>query len=138
MKRLAWLLLIAFTSLPCLAQDYSEQFRNCIEKAFTQSEITVCAGEEAKRSDAELNAVYQKLLLQAAGQQNAVAKITAAERAWITYRDAYIEAMLPAENKQAEYGTIHPSEVSLLRAKLTRLQITALNELLAQYAPSKR
>jgi uncharacterized protein YecT (DUF1311 family) len=52
-------------------------------------------------------------------QEEAVAKIKAAERAWITYRDAYMDATYPAKDKQAEYGPIYPMEANLLRAKLT-------------------
>ena len=45
-----------------------------------------------------------------------------------------MEAMYPAKNKQAEYGSIYPMEADLLRAKLTQRQVTALKELLQQYS----
>jgi uncharacterized protein YecT (DUF1311 family) len=123
-------LLISFQGL---AQD-SAQYRACNEKAKTQMEMNACASEEAARADTELNEVYRKLLTQAASQQEAVAKIKAAERAWIAYRDAYMDAMYPAKNKQAEYGSIYPMEADLLRAKLTQRQVTALKELIQQYS----
>ena len=41
--------------------------------------------------------------------------------------------MYPAEDKQAEYGSIFPMEVELLGAKLTRQQTAALREILKQY-----
>ena len=116
-------------SLPSLAQD-SAQYRACNDKAKTQMEMNACASQEAARSDAELNEVYRKLLSQAASQQEAVAKIKAAERAWVAYRDAYMDAMYPAKDKQAEYGSIYPMEADLLRAKLTQQQVVALKELL--------
>jgi uncharacterized protein YecT (DUF1311 family) len=96
--------------------------------------MNACASGEAARLDAELNEVYRKLLSQAASQAGAVAKVKAAERAWIAYRDAYLDAMYPAEDKPAEYGTIYPMEAELLRAKLTQQQVTALKELLKQYS----
>jgi hypothetical protein len=37
-----------------------------------------------------------------------------------------MEAMYPAEDKQAEYGSVYPMEADLLRAKLTQRQVTAL------------
>jgi uncharacterized protein YecT (DUF1311 family) len=123
------------TSLPALAQD-SARYRACNDKAKTQTEMNACANEEASRVDAQLNDVYRKLLTQAASQQGAVEKIKAAERAWIAYRDAFIDAMYPAKDKQAEYGTIYPMEADLLRAKLTERQVTALKELFQQYGPS--
>ena len=133
MRYLAAVLFIAFNSFPCLAQN-SKQYRACNEKAKSQAEMNACANEEAVRVDAELNDVYRKLLSKAESQTEAVAKIKAAERAWIAYRDAYIEAMYPAKDKQAEYGSIYPMEVDLLHAKLTQQQVTALKELLQQYS----
>jgi uncharacterized protein YecT (DUF1311 family) len=131
MKYLSVVFLLA--SLPGFAQD-SAQYRACNEKAKTQAEMNVCASGEAARVDAELNELYRKVLAQAAKQEEAVAKIKAAERAWITYRDAYMDAMYPAKNKQAEYGSIYPMEADLLRAKLTQRQVMALKELLQQYS----
>jgi uncharacterized protein YecT (DUF1311 family) len=125
MRYLAIAFLIA--SLPALAQD-SAQYRACNEKAKAQAEMNACASEEAARVDAELNEVYRKLLSQTANQPEATAKIKAAERAWIAYRDAYMDAMYPAKNKQAEYGSIYPMEADLLRAKVTERQVTALTE----------
>lgn len=106
----------------------------CNDKAKTQGEMNACASDEAARVDAQLNDVYRKLLSQAASQQEAVAKIKAAERAWIAYRDAYMDAMYPAKDKQAEYGSIYPMEADLLRAKLTQQQVAALKELQQQYS----
>jgi len=130
-KHLTVVFLIA--SLPGLAQN-PDEYRTCHDKAKTQGEMNVCASEEAARVDAQLNDVYRKLLSQAASQQEAVAKIKAAERAWIAYRDAYMDAMYPAKDKQAEYGSIYPMEADLLRAKLTQEQLVALKELLQQYS----
>lgn len=135
MRYLAVVFLIA--SLPGLAQN-SEQYRACNDKAKTQGEMNACASEEAARVDAQLNDAYRKLLSQAASQQEAVAKIKAAERAWIAYRDAYMDAMYPAKDKQAEYGSIYPMEADLLRAKLTQQQVAALRELLQQYSGAEQ
>jgi len=101
--------------------------------AKTQAEMTACAGAEAARADAELNQVYSKLLSEVAGQEGAGAKIKASELAWIRYRDAYMDAMYPAKDKQEEYGSVYPMEADLLRAKLTRRQLMALRELLQQH-----
>ena len=133
MRCLALVLFLALSSFPGLAQD-SQQYRSCSEKAKTQNEANACANEEAARVDAELNDIYSTLLSRAASQPGATAKIKAAERAWIAYRDAYIDAMYPAKDKQAEYGSVYPMEVDFLRAKLTRQQVAALKELLRQYS----
>jgi uncharacterized protein YecT (DUF1311 family) len=132
MKYVIVALLLMVSSLPSWSQD-SEAFRACNEKAKTQMDMNECAGQESARVDAKLNQLYGQLLSKAAGEANAVAKIKAAERAWIAYRDAYVEAMYPATDKQAEYGSMYPMEVSLLMAKLTQQHLADLQELLKQY-----
>ncbi len=130
MRYLAIVFLVA--SLSAVAQD-SAQYLACNEKAKTQFDMNACARGEAARVDAKLNNVYRELLSKAADEPEAVAKIKAAEKAWIAYRDAYMDAMYPAKDKAAEYGSIYPMDAELLRAKLTQRQVTALQELLEQY-----
>ena len=133
MRYLAVVFLMALSGFPRSAQ-YSAQYQTCSDRAKTQTEMNACANEEAVRVDADLNDVYRKLLSKAASRPEALAKIKAAERAWVAYRDAYIDAMYPANDKQAEYGSVYPMEVDLLRAKLTGQQVAALRALLEQYS----
>lgn len=133
MRYLLLVWLIALSSCASFAQN-SGQYQACSEKAKTQIEMETCANQEAKRTDIELNAVYDQLLSKAKGNPVALEKVKMAERAWIAYRDAYIDAMYPAKDKQAEYGSAFPMGVDLLRAKLSRQQIVALRELLQQYS----
>ena len=128
------MLLTVLGQAPCFAQD-SAEYRACSEKANTQAEMTACASAEAKRVDAKLNSTYRALLAKAESQPEAVAKIKVAERAWVVYRDAYIEATYPAKDKATEYGSMYPLEVALLRAKLTKCQVTALEDMLQHYTP---
>jgi uncharacterized protein YecT (DUF1311 family) len=132
-------LLIVFllASLASVAQE-SAEYRTCLDKATTQMAMNTCASAEAARADARVNDVYHKLLAAAAKQPEALEKIKDAERAWIAYRDAYVEAMYPAKDKQAEYGSIYLMNVNLLRAKLTERQITEVRELLEQYSTAGR
>jgi uncharacterized protein YecT (DUF1311 family) len=117
-----------------LSQD-SPQYRTCNKKAVTQLELNSCASDEAKRVDDELNRVYKLLLSTVADDTVATAKIKAAQRAWIAYRNAYIDAMYPAEDKRLEYGSVFPMEEALLRAKLTRQQTDALRDILKENEP---
>jgi uncharacterized protein YecT (DUF1311 family) len=128
--------LLGFSSFSCFAQD-SAEYRACSDKANTQAEMTACADAEAKRVDAKLNSTYRALLAKVESQPAAVAKIKAAERAWVTYRNAYIEATYPAKDKATatEYGSMYPLDVALLRAKLTQRQVTALEDMLQHYTP---
>ena len=134
MKCLVVTFLMTVISFACFAQD-SAEYRACSDKANTQSEMTACASDEAARVDAKLKTTYRALLARVTSQPEALAKIKAAERAWIAYRDAYIEATYPAEDKATEYGSIYPLDVNLLRAKLTRRQVAALEDVLLHYTP---
>jgi uncharacterized protein YecT (DUF1311 family) len=123
------LLLVAVSGSVCAQQ--SPEYRACSDGAKTQVAMNACASDEAARADKQLNDVY-RTLLQKTTDTTATTKIKVAERAWIAYRDACIDAMYPAQNKQAEYGSVYPMQVDLLRAKLTRIQIAALQDLSQQ------
>jgi uncharacterized protein YecT (DUF1311 family) len=114
------------------AQD-SDLLQKCITKADTQSSMNRCASEEGSRVEAALNQLLKELLAAARNDKNAVAKINAAERAWKAYRDSYMEAMFPADNKQARYGSIYPMSANLFQAKLTRQHIEDLKTLFQEH-----
>ncbi len=118
----------SLSALPTFAQD-SSQYRACIGKAKTQTELNACASEEAARADAKLNEAYRKLLERGVRDSEPLTKLKVAENAWVAYRDAYMDAMYPAKDKQAEYGSLYPMESDLLRAKLTERQVQAVAEL---------
>lgn len=103
-------------------------------KGNTQSEMNECAFREFKRADAELNRAYHQLLKTVESDKLATTKIKWAEQTWIVYRDAYMEAMYPAEDKQANYGSIYPMEHAELLTKLTQDQTAALKELLRAHS----
>jgi uncharacterized protein YecT (DUF1311 family) len=117
--------------------QYSAQFEACMAKAMSQTAMNACAGGEDRRADAELNTVYQKVLSAARAQPSAVENIRKMERAWIAYRDAYLGAMYPAADKQAEYGSVYPMNVGLVRARLTYKQIDELRALIEEYVGPK-
>jgi uncharacterized protein YecT (DUF1311 family) len=124
------LVMLAMVGLGCssgFAQE-SAQYHACADSANTQDVLTRCASEEAKRVDAELNSVYRKLLASLSANRKAAAKVKAAQRAWVAYRNAYMDAMYPEKDKQS-YGSIFPMEFNLFFAKLTRDQIAALRDL---------
>ena len=132
MKYLAFVFIVTTSLVSSFAQN-SESYRKCIKKASAQSEMNVCANEEAARVEAELSETYHRLLSMAANQPEAADKIKASEGAWIAYRDAYMEAMYPARDKQGEYGSIYPMEFDLRRAKLAQQHVAALRDLIEQY-----
>jgi uncharacterized protein YecT (DUF1311 family) len=136
MKYAKFLALVALAVWASRAENLGEH-RACWEKAKTQAAMNVCADEEARHADAELDRTYGKLLSKAERNPRAVAKIRNLQAAWIAYRDAYMDAMYPAEDKHLEYGSVYLMETNLLRARLTRQQVTALAELLQQHTTTE-
>jgi uncharacterized protein YecT (DUF1311 family) len=113
--------------------ENSAEYKGCADRSQAQSELNKCASDEAARADSELNAAYKGLLARIGGDSLAIAKVREAERAWLHYRDAYVEAIYPAQHKQLAYGTEYPMDVDLLRAKLTREHLAAIAYLVAEY-----
>lgn len=132
MKYFSAAFFVLLSSFSLFGQN-SATYSSCIKQANTQTEMNVCANKEAVRADTELNRTYHELLSKATSQPDAVEKIKACERAWITYRDAYMEAMYPAKDKQAEYGSIYSMELDLRRAKVTQQHVNALKDPIEQY-----
>ena len=105
----------------------------CLNTAKTQLEMNTCAGDAAASMDGRMNDELRAVLRLAENRETA-AKIEAAQRAWIAYRDAYLEAIYPGENKQELYGSSYPMNANLTRAELTAAQIAALQRLRDRYS----
>lgn len=98
----------------------------------SQTEVNVCADKEATRLDLSLNESYKRLLASVSSDKLATRKVRIAELAWLRFRDAYIDAMYPAADKQAEYGTLYPMEVALLCVRLIQSHLMELDALMRQ------
>jgi uncharacterized protein YecT (DUF1311 family) len=127
------------SGLSLTQEDYSKLCKDWKDRSeITQTEMTICAAEEAKAAEVELEKRYQDLLtgvrqlpsdIQSPklDMTRAIENIKAAQLAWVRYRDAYIDATFPLENKQQEYGTMYSMRVSAIRADMAREQIRHIN-----------
>ncbi len=106
---------------------------HCLDKAPDQTSLDICASAEAKHADAEMNRVYRQLCAKLSSNPNAKTKVIASQKAWLAYRDSYIQATYPEEDKQLHYGTRYPMDVDLLIAYLTHAQTKALRDLIEAY-----
>lgn len=96
----AALLLVA--ALPGWCDDAVE---SCFEKAETQPDINRCAEMDFRSADRELDQVYQAVLTKHGAQPGFIEKLKAAQRAWVKWRDAELEALYPEEDKAGAYGS---------------------------------
>ena len=99
----------------------------------TQLALTMCAGQEFEKADAELNAQY-KLTRDVMRREDAEADETAkgaenalvqAQRAWIAYRDAHCIS----DGFEARGGTMEPMVVAKCQAEATRKRTEELKTL---------
>ncbi|MGO8793671.1 MAG: lysozyme inhibitor LprI family protein [Candidatus Sulfotelmatobacter sp.] len=126
----ATLLLLPLT----LAASQSKE-NPCWKKAVAQSELNSCAAQDSSAADAELNRVYKDLLLKNKGDDNATKKLKDAQRAWIAFRDAELEALYPAQDKQREYGSIYPMCYAMVASAMTKERTAQLRRILQDKDP---
>lgn len=98
------LAMLTFTSLPALA--------NCDDPK-TQTEMNICAAEEFKLADKELNETYSRV--SKGLEPNHKDALLKAQRAWIKYKDLACEAY----SLQAEGGSMQPMLHNMCLTRLT-------------------
>ena len=111
------------------ASTQNKSQSSCWDQATTQFAMNECAGQEQKQADAELNKTYQQVLTKYANDPQRLDPIKNAERAWLAFRDAEIEALFP-EDRRPERGSVYPMCRALHLARLTQERTKALKALL--------
>lgn len=94
----------------------------------SQMQLNVQAYEEFKRADDSLNKVYRQVLTVYHDDKPFIDELVDAELAWIAFRDAELEAIYPAQDKQGWYGSIFPMTYSIEKADLTWARVKQLKE----------
>lgn len=97
----------------------------------TQSEINDCAAREARKADDVLNSTYQEVLGKLKSDKTATARMVAAEKAWIAFRDAELAADYPVAdgaNPNLLYGSVHPFCYYNTRTALTLERLKTLRD----------
>lgn len=93
----------------------------------SQAEINQSADKEAKKADNILNDVYNQILT---SYKNKVFidKFETAELAWIAFKDAELEAIKAASNKQKRYGDLYLAAYNIEKARLTWARVAQLKQ----------
>lgn len=71
-----------------------------------QSERDPCI--DAAASNQELSVIYETIRKEYAGDGNFLEKLSASQRAWEVFREAHLESIYPAFDKQKWYGSVYP------------------------------
>jgi uncharacterized protein YecT (DUF1311 family) len=116
----ATLMAATFLLLACTVAHADEKL-NCKSQDLTQMELGQCAGRDFTAADARLNALYKTMMSKydTANQ----AKLKAAEKAWLAYRDAECDY----ETNGTAGGTINSMEDTICRTNKTQARIKELN-----------
>jgi uncharacterized protein YecT (DUF1311 family) len=88
-----------------------------------------CAADDLKRTDADLNTTYRQVLSKYSNDPGRVARIKKAERAWMAFRDAEIDAVFP-ESDRKERGSVFSMCRSMRLTRLAEERIEALKAML--------
>ena len=131
---LAILMIVAPAAANSSTHQVVSQTQSCFNRARLQGELHICADHELGRTGRAMDRLYREVLKRAARTPGAVAKIRVAQRSWVAYRTAYMDAMFPLAQKQYAYGTMYPTLAEQVRNDLTQRQVNALTELLIQYS----
>jgi len=101
--------------------------------AMDQSTMNRCADQAYRAADAKLNAAYGKLMA-AQSDDGFKAKLKAAQRAWISFRDAECTF----ETADNEGGSIHPMVYAGCLTRLTKERTKALEAQLACFKDAEK
>jgi uncharacterized protein YecT (DUF1311 family) len=132
MKRLFVALLFSLVATSGLCQSTDSP---CWKAAMAQNEMNRCADLDARAADADLNEVYQKLLSKLKSDDNASKKLRDAQRAWVVFRDAHLQELFPAKDKQREYGSMYPMCYAQAATAMTKERTIQLRRMLEDKAP---
>jgi uncharacterized protein YecT (DUF1311 family) len=117
---------IAGTGPAPAATAASSSGDKCMDNAQSQAAMDACASQSLAAADKELNQVYQQVLAKYASDKVFTAKLRTAQKAWVAFRDAELEARYPASDKSLQYGSVYPMCANNELEAMTRKRIEEL------------
>ena len=97
-----------------------------------QLEINACASFDFSKADNELNETYQALIKKEAHDKLFINKLRLAQKAWLAFRDADLEARFVCTENDARicWGSMYPMLFFSRKAELTRERNKQLRQIL--------
>ena len=120
----AFALMTALT--PALAQE-----PRC-NPSGNQAELNECAADDLIKADKELNTTWQALLRKEAADKVFIAKLRAAQKAWLAFRDAELEAHFAcdSDNPRVCWGSMEGMSFLMRKKDLTQQRTKMLKDML--------
>ncbi|GGY77866.1 lysozyme inhibitor LprI family protein [Pseudoduganella plicata] len=97
-----------------------------------QQELNACAADDFRKADKELNATWQALLRKEADDKVFIAKLRAAQKAWLAFRDAELEAHFAcdSDNPRMCWGSMEGMSFMMRKKDLTQQRTKMLKDML--------
>ncbi len=132
MQRRCWPGLVAGLLLCSMAVAAPGDLR--CNPAGTQREMNVCAADDFRKADAELNATWQALLKKEAADKLFIARLRTAQKAWLAFRDAELAAYFACAEQDVRqcWGSMYPLSFLGRKAAMTQERTRALKAILEE------
>ncbi|SIT09747.1 lysozyme inhibitor LprI family protein [Achromobacter sp. MFA1 R4] len=92
------------------------------DQASTQTDLSLCADQAYRKSDADLNAAYRDVMARLVDNKDATTRLQAAQKAWLFFRDA--ECAFSSSGVTG--GSAYPMVLSMCLDKLTQARTKEL------------
>lgn len=92
------------------------------DQASTQTDMSLCADQAYRKSDADLNAAYRDVMARLVDNKDATTRLQAAQKAWLFFRDA--ECAFSSSGVTG--GSAYPMVLSMCLDKLTQARTKEL------------
>jgi len=103
--------------------------KDCYDTAKSQGELTECSKADFIKADAQMNQAYEQLRRRYASDQNEIKPITSAQSAWLSFRDAQVEASFP-KSLVNQFGSVFDMCRYIELTRLTKQRIEDLRRML--------
>lgn len=125
MKTALLLTLILITgSTMAQSSPVDSRLDQCLNGASTTAAMSACYNEASQAWDSEMNHQYGKLMGKLTGEPKN--KLRMAQRAWLAYRDSWLEA---SQSRYRDQGTLRALSLSAQAVSLVRNQARMLQSL---------
>jgi uncharacterized protein YecT (DUF1311 family) len=94
----------------------------------TQLELNEMAYQSYSKADQELNLVYNQIRKKYADDPLILQKLRDAQRIWIQFRDASVDALFPYDDNRMRFGSMYPLLAAQFLERLTRDRIKQLRD----------
>ena len=130
LKAISATLIMLFSFPLSLPQQRKSSKGDRCSKAMTQVSLNACFCDRAQKADAQLNDIYKQLLKKNASDANFIDKLKISQRAWVTFRDAQLEAIYPDPDPKAAYGSVFTMCECMAQEELTIDRVKQLRRML--------